>query len=74
MIIERIPDLKVLSPADRFELAADLWESLEGVSGDLPVPEWHKAVLDKRFAEYGDSSEPGSPLDEVRERLMARIS
>jgi putative addiction module component (TIGR02574 family) len=49
------------------KLVQDIWDSIAASPADVPVPEWHKAELDRRL----DHPDPGANLswDQVRERL-----
>jgi putative addiction module component (TIGR02574 family) len=63
-LLEEILRLPV---ADRLELLEQIWDSIAATPEELPVPEWHKAELDRRL----DHPSPDPPLswDEVRARL-----
>ena len=52
---------------ERLKLVHDIWDSIVATPSDVPVPDWHKAELDRRL----DHPEPGPNLtgDEVRARL-----
>ena len=62
---------KRLSLKERIELAEALWDSIaeDAGVGVLPVPESHRAELDRRLADYEARPEAGSPWPEVRARL-----
>lgn len=56
-------------PADqRLELVEEIWDSL--TPDQVPIPDWHKAELDRRL----DQPEPGArkSWEEVRGRLRDR--
>ncbi len=39
-------------PADqRLKLLEDIWESLAGSPEDVPIPDWHREILDERQAD-----------------------
>lgn len=52
---------------ERLKLVQDIWDSIAATPADVPVPDWHKAELDRRL----DHPDPGPNLtwDQVRERL-----
>lgn len=52
---------------ERLQLVEDIWDSIAATPADVPVPDWHKAELDRRL----DNPEPGPSLswDEVRAKL-----
>jgi putative addiction module component (TIGR02574 family) len=41
-----------LSLAEKLLLIEDVWDSIAEKNADLPMPEWQKQELDKRFGEY----------------------
>lgn len=54
-----------LPPEARFELLADVWDSIAAEPEAVPVPEWHREELDRRLAEPDPQHLTWS---EVRER------
>lgn len=51
---------------EKLELSEALWESIYGSAEELPVPDWHKQLLDERL------QEPNPQFDtweNVRKRL-----
>ena len=63
-LLEKILRLPV---DERLQLVEDIWDSIAATPEDVPVPDWHKAELDRRL----DEPEPGPNLswDEVRAKL-----
>jgi putative addiction module component (TIGR02574 family) len=71
---ELLDRLMELSPADRVELAHDLWESVPVDHDSLPpVTQAQLAEAKRRLAQH--RRDPGSaiPWEEVRERLWRRL-
>jgi len=66
-----LEEAKRLSVEERIELAEALWDSIaEDANADvLPIPESHRAELDRRLADFEAHPEAGSPWPEVRARL-----
>ncbi len=56
-----------LPAADRLQLVEEIWDSLAATPDKVPIPDWHRAELDRRL----DQPESGADLspDEVRARL-----
>ena len=56
-----------LPVGERLQLLEDIWDSIAATPDAVPVPDWHKAELDRRL----DNPEPGPSLswDEVRAKL-----
>jgi putative addiction module component (TIGR02574 family) len=66
-------ELLQLPPAERIELAQELWDSIDP-GADLPplTPEQMKEV-DRRLAEHLRDPSTAIPWEEVRARLRARF-
>jgi putative addiction module component (TIGR02574 family) len=50
----------------RLELVEELWDSIAADASQVPVPDWHKAELDRRLAEPRAER---LTWDEVQKRL-----
>lgn len=66
------PSVFDLSPAEKLQLVQDLWDDIAANPGDIPLPEWQKAELDKRIENFKKSSVPASEWEEVKRRIRAR--
>ena len=53
-----------LPPDQRLRLVEDIWESLAASPADVPVPDWHRELLDERLADPGE--QPARTWDEVQ--------
>jgi len=71
MRIADIPELRKLSPEEKILLVEDLWDSIATDESAIPVPESHRAELDRRLKAY--QSAPGSllSLEDLRSRLQS---
>ena len=70
----KLDDLLKLSPAERIQLAEDLWYSVAADPETMPpLTDAQKAELDRRLAEH--ARDPSSALDweEVRKRLWSLV-
>ena len=47
-----LPRINKLNLAEKLLLVEDLWDSIAQSNSELPLPEWQKAELDKRYKEY----------------------
>jgi putative addiction module component (TIGR02574 family) len=63
-------EIRDLSPAQRLELMDELWESL--TPEEIPVPEWHRRLLDEAVKDYTRDPDEGEPWDEVRDQIFRR--
>ena len=43
-----------LPPDQRLRLVEDIWDSLAASPDDVPVPDWHRELLDDRLADPGE--------------------
>lgn len=55
---------------ERLELAESLWLSVERSAADLPVPDWHKSLLDERIEAAKKDPEGWLTWDEVKKRVF----
>lgn len=54
-----------LSPAERFQLLEDIWESLADDPSSIPVPQWQIEELERRREEHLKNPETGCSWDEA---------
>ena len=69
----RFFDYSVLTPAERIELAMELWDSLPDDSSEPPLTEAQKAVLGERLDDLRGNPDAGSPWEEVRDRIERKF-
>ncbi|MDQ3518970.1 MAG: addiction module protein [Gemmatimonadota bacterium] len=73
-MIHPLFDFRHLSPAERAQLAVDLWDSIALEHKDeLRVPPEHRDEVARRHAAHLQSPEEGAPWEEVQARLLARL-
>lgn len=58
--------LSELSVSERLDLMEDVWASLSETPESVPVPDWHRALLDERIA--AQERDPGDATDASAER------
>lgn len=68
----KLSDFIELSPAERIQLAQDLWDSLEEEDAPPLSPEQIRE-LDRRLADHDVNPGSAVPWEVVRERLRARF-
>lgn len=56
-------DFGHLSPEQRLQLIGELWDSLD--QRDIPIPDWHKAEIDRRMALIESGETEWFTLDEI---------
>ena len=40
---------------------------------DIPVPDWHRKILEERLANLDENPDAGSPWEEVREAIKKHL-
>ena len=49
---EIIKEIDKLNLSDKLILVEDIWDSIARSNAELPMPEWQKVELEKRYCEY----------------------
>jgi putative addiction module component (TIGR02574 family) len=69
-----LADVFKLTPAERIQLAEDLWDSVAANPESLPpLTEAQNAEIEKRLAKYAESPSSASDWSATRARLWSRI-
>jgi putative addiction module component (TIGR02574 family) len=68
------PGFDDLTVHDQIEYVQTLWERIATREDQVPVPEWHKAELDRRLAEYEAAPDVGRSWEEVEADLLVRLA
>ena len=66
-------EIDKLDVDERLELLEEIWESLSSDPGQVPLPEAHRVVLDKRLDEIEAGDDRGIPWREVLDRIRSRL-
>lgn len=66
-----LADLLTLSPAERLQLAQDLWDSLPEEA--VPLTDEQVRELERRLADHEANPGAAIPWQEVRDRLRTRF-
>lgn len=59
-----------LPPAERLQLVEEIWASLAQSPEEVPVPEWHRDLLDERLADPAE--QPTRTWEQVQENARRR--
>lgn len=71
---ETLADLFKLSPAERIQLAEDLWDSVAADPQAYPaLTDAQRAEIERRLAEHARDPSSAKSWDEVRARLWSRV-
>ncbi|WP_437661297.1 addiction module protein [Sorangium sp. So ce1182] len=68
------PGFDDLTVHEQIEYVQALWEPIAAREDEVPVPEWHKAELDRRLAEYDAAPDAGRSWEQVEADLRARLA
>jgi putative addiction module component (TIGR02574 family) len=67
-----LKELLELTPAERIELAEDLWDSIEPEEMPPPTGE-QKQEIERRYTEHVQNPDRGSRWEDVKARLLVRF-
>ena len=61
-------------PADeKLDYLQSLWDRMAAHPEQVPVPEWHRAVIAKRLAEHREHPDDVMPWEELRESVKEKL-
>ena len=67
-------DLKQMALPDKLRLMEALWDELCRREEEIPVPEWHKVVLEERERQIEEGKATFIDWETAKERIGKRIS
>ena len=70
MILERHPELRQLSPAEKLALVSELWDDLAAHPEQVPVAPEQIAELDRRMEAYRQDPTQVTTWEAVKERIL----
>ena len=50
------------------------WDDVFADASKVPVPDWHRSILDERLTEYQAASDEGEAWRRVRDRLLRDLA
>ncbi len=68
-----VPELKPMTIPEKLQLMEALWSELCGREEDVPVPDWHKDVLDERERQLEEGQAAFVDWETAKERIARRI-
>ena len=72
--IPEIPaEFKALSTDERIAYVQALWDFIAQSPEDIPVPEWHRQVLEERLARWRENPAEGKTWEEVKEIILGKL-
>ncbi len=70
MRIEEIKqEIQKLNVSEKLLLIGDVWDSIAQNGPDIPMPEWQKRELDRRYEEYSEGKQALHEWRSVHEEL-----
>jgi len=68
----QVSDVLELSPAERIQLAEDIWDSVVAAPEALALTAIQKKELDRRLAACRRNPDAGSPWADFKKRILSR--
>jgi putative addiction module component (TIGR02574 family) len=72
MILESIPEVRRLTPAEKLQLVSELWDDLASQPANVPVSAEIIAELDRRMAEYHRDPSRVTSWEAIQRKLLGR--
>jgi len=67
------PGFDELPVEDQISYVQSLWDRIRARPDQVPVPDWHRQVLNERLARQDASPEETRPWDEVHEEIRSKL-
>jgi putative addiction module component (TIGR02574 family) len=67
------PGFDELSIDEQIEYVQTLWDRVTADPEKVPLPAWHKEIIQKRIAELESDPEGAAPWEDVREEIAGRL-
>ena len=64
------PGFDELNIDDQIEYVQALWDLIAAKEDRVPVPDWHRRILDERLADLEANPNAGRPWEEFRANLL----
>jgi putative addiction module component (TIGR02574 family) len=67
------PGFDELSTDEKIEYVQSLWDRIAATPGEVPVPDWHRDVLQQRLQDLAVDPNAGDSWEDVQERLQQKF-
>ncbi len=67
------PGFDALPVEDQMDYVQSLWDHIAATVDQVPLQQWHEAVLEERLAAHRRAPEEARPWEEVIERVQQRL-
>ncbi|MDA3938441.1 MAG: addiction module protein [Spirochaetia bacterium] len=64
-----LKEINNLDLSEKLILVEDVWDSIARFNAELPLPEWQKSELDKRYSDYQNGELKLHDWEDVHENL-----
>lgn len=64
------PGFDELNIDEQIEYVHALWDRIAAKEDAVPVPDWHREILDERLADLDANPDAGRPWEEVKADLL----
>jgi putative addiction module component (TIGR02574 family) len=64
------PGFDDMSVEDKIDYVQALWDRIAANESQVPIPDWHREVLEERLADYQANRDQGRPWEEVEADLL----
>jgi putative addiction module component (TIGR02574 family) len=71
-VAQQLDELLSLPPDRRLAIMEAIWDSLAAAPEHVPIPDWHREILEQRLAEDDADLSPGESWSDVRSRIERR--
>ena len=68
------PGFDELNINEQIEYVQALWDRIAAKEDRVPVPDWHREILDERLADLQANPNAGRPWEQVRAELVKGTS
>lgn len=66
-----LQEIDRLAVAEKILLVEDIWDSIARTNAELPLPEWQKQELDRRYSEFKEGKAVLHDWQEVHDTLRS---
>lgn len=68
------PGFDELSVEEQIDYVHALWNRIAASPERIPVPQWHRDLIDERLDDLEANPEDGEPWEQVQDELRAKLS
>ena len=67
------PGFDDLSVEDQIDYLQSLWDRVTATADEVPVPDWHRKIIDKRLAEFRSDPDSALTWETARDEIAGRL-